>query len=90
MAETSSTRNRLVSLSCGHEIHDVCKIPNSCECKCHKRHRSRLAEEIRVVDIIEEFEEKGLIKRTWDDKKQDYVWNKTELGHKMAKKLGIK
>ena len=32
----SSIKCRLISLSCGHEIHPACKIPNSCECKCHR------------------------------------------------------
>lgn len=51
--------------------------------------RQRKAEEIRVLDILEDFEERGLVKRIWDDKKQDYVWDKTELGHKVAKELEI-
>ncbi len=42
-----------------------------------------------VEKMLEEFEEQGLIFKTWDIKKQDYVWHKTELGHKVAEEMGI-
>ena len=42
-----------------------------------------------VADILKDFEKEGLIFKTWDVKKQDYVWHKTEFGHKVAKKMGI-
>lgn len=57
--------------------------------KSAEKIRQQKAEEIRVLDILEEFEEHGLVKRIWDDKKQDYVWDKTDLGHKVAKELDI-
>ena len=42
-----------------------------------------------VEKILKEFEEEGLVFKTWDIKKQDYVWHRTELGHKVAKELGM-
>lgn len=46
-------------------------------------------EESEVKKILEEFEEEGLIFKTWDIKKQDYVWHRTEFGHEVAKEMGI-
>ena len=42
-----------------------------------------------VEKILKEFEENGLCFKTWDIKKQDYVWHKTEFGRKVAKELNI-
>ena len=43
----------------------------------------------RVNEILKEFEEIGVVWKRWDVKKNDYVWYKTELGHDVAKDMGI-
>ncbi len=43
--------------------------------------------EQEVKEIIEEFEKEGLVFKTWDIKKQDYVWHKTEFGEEVYEHL---
>ena len=43
--------------------------------------------ESEVAKILDELERAGMIFKTWDVKKQDYVWHKTEFGRRMAKEL---
>ena len=42
-----------------------------------------------IEKILKEFEDLGVVWKRWDVKKNDYVWYRTELGHKVAKSMGI-
>jgi len=47
-------------------------------------------DEETVKDTLEWFEKEGMVFKTWDIKKQDYVWHKTEYGRKIAREMGWK
>ena len=53
------------------------------ECPEH----GKMSEE-EVKETLEWFESQGMLFKTWDIKKQDYVWHKTEYGREIAKKMG--
>ena len=40
-------------------------------------------------EMLKVFEKEGLVFKTWDIKKQDYVWHKTEFGEQVAKEMGL-
>ena len=47
-----------------------------------------------IESILYQLETKGLVFKTWDIKKQDYIWHMTESGNEIAseitKSLGLK
>ena len=40
-----------------------------------------------VENILYQLEQKNLVFKTWDIKKNDYVWHHTESGRELAEKL---
>lgn len=43
--------------------------------------------EKRVIEILNDLESRGLVEKIWSEKKQDYVWGKTEFGKQVYKEL---
>jgi hypothetical protein len=41
----------------------------------------------QVEEILYELEQKGLVFKTWDIKKNNYVWHMTESGNELAEKI---
>ena len=46
-------------------------------------------EEKEVEQILDELERDGLVFKLWDVKRQEFIWHKTEYGHKIAKEMGL-
>lgn len=43
--------------------------------------------EKRVKKILDELQRKGLVEKIWSEKRQDFVYGKTELGKQVYKEL---